>query len=251
MLFHHIVHLLNLRIYLLLNNLWKLSNLEPLFLCVSKYCTWLLDDPFGYRVWIVIFPYTHRDLTICRPQINSNNQERLFPVLLFSYVWAKSIAYVRSFSLATCWSIVWVVPRFLLTPKCACLLGWSLIAWEKTCCKNWDFWLLWFFEALSSLRVHGIWIISPFTLDRALWLSDLLESNVNLLDTLFCFSYLFVKAVQKLIIINLLASSDSSWFLDSGLSIQIRSFLSWASRTLTFNDELLAFLFFFEHLLIH
>ena len=195
MLLHHIVHLLNLRIYLLLNNLWKLSNLEPLFLCVSKYCSWLFDDPFRYCVWIIIFPYTHRDLTICRSQINSYNQEWLFPILLFSNVWAKSIAYVRSFSLAACWSIVRVVPRFLLTPKCACLLGWPFIAREKVCCKNWYFWLLWFFETLGSLRVHRIRIISPFTLDRALWLSYLLESYVNFLDTLFCFSYLLVKAV--------------------------------------------------------
>ena len=219
MLFQHIVNLLNLRIDLLFNDLWKLPNLKPLFFGVSEYRSWLFDDPFRYSVCIVIFPYTHRDLAICLSQINSHNQERLLPVLLVSDIGAKSVAYVRSFSLATCWSVVRIGPRFLLTTKCASLLGLSFIAREKTCCKNWYFWLLWFFETLSSLRVHRIWIISTFTLDRTLWLSDFLESLINFFDTLFCFSYLFIKAVQKLIIINFLTSSDSSWFLDSRLSI--------------------------------
>ena len=251
MFFHHIVHLLNFWIYLLFNNLWKLSNFQSLFFRVSKYCSWLFNNPFRHCVCIVIFPYTHWYLAICLSQINSYNQERLFSILLFSDIRAKSIAYVRSFGLATCWSVVRVVPWFLLTPKCSSLLGLSFVAREKTCCKNWNFWLLWFFETLSSLRVHRIWTISRFALNRALWLSDFLESLVNFLDTLFCFSYLFVKAVQKLIIINLLASSDSSWFLDSGLSIQIRGLLPWAKRTLTFYDELLVVLFFFKHLLVH
>ena len=152
--------------------------------------------------------------------------------------------------MTTSWSIIWICPRFLRTSKCTCLLGCFFITLEKTCFKNGHLCLLRLFQTLSFLIICRIGIIYYFTLNWTLGWSYFLKTYINLFNTLLCFSYLFVKTIQEFIIINLRASSGSTWLLDSRWLIQIRSPQLRNIWNLVFNDELSIFLLLFKYFLI-